>query len=94
MFWTARGQKCTAEKKTRKQTHLLLTGFEQIPVVQEEGLHLVDTARGHKDKVEDGKQTQLQIKRGVSNVPERETTEESRKNVQVDLVPDVVLQTG
>jgi hypothetical protein len=60
--------------------------------VQKERLHLVDAARCHKDEVEDGKDTQLKIEGAIPNFPEREAAEKSRKNVQVNLVPDVILR--
>jgi hypothetical protein len=62
--------------------------------VQKERLHLVDAARCHKDKVEDGKDTQLKIEGAIPNFPEREGTEKGRENVQVYLVPDVILRSS
>jgi hypothetical protein len=59
--------------------------------VQEERLHLVDTPGCHKDEVEDGKDAQLEIKRAVSNHPEGKATKQSSEDMEVDLVPDVVL---
>lgn len=72
-------------------TDLLLPSLKQITVVQEERLHLVDAAWCHKDEVEDGKDTQLQVERAIPDFPKREAAEESCENVQVDLVPDVIL---
>jgi hypothetical protein len=59
--------------------------------MQEEGLHLVDASRCNEDEVKDGEHTQLEIEGAIADLPEREATEEGRKDVQVDLVPDVVL---
>jgi hypothetical protein len=59
--------------------------------VQEIRLHLVDTSWSDKDEVEDGKESQLKVKRSVANHPKGEAAEQSRKDVQVDLVPYVVL---
>ncbi len=62
-------------------TDLLFAGLKEIAVVQEEGLHLVDASGCHEDEVEYGKDAQLKVKGGVSNLPECETAEESRKDV-------------
>ena len=62
-------------------TDLFLAGLKEISVVQEEGLHLVDASWGHEDEVEDGKDTQLKVEGGVSDLPEGEAAEESRKDV-------------
>jgi hypothetical protein len=59
--------------------------------VQKEGLHLVDASRRHEDEVEDGEDTELEIEGAITNLPKGKTAEESGKNVQVDLVPNVVL---
>jgi hypothetical protein len=59
--------------------------------VQEIRLHLVDTAWSNKNEVEYGEESQLKVERAISNHPESKSTEESSKNVQVDLVPHVVL---
>ena len=72
-------------------TDLLLAGLKEIAVVQEERLHLVDASWSHEDEVEDGEDSQLEIERGVSDLPEGETAEEGRKNVKVDFVPHVIL---
>jgi hypothetical protein len=61
--------------------------------MQKEWLHLVDAARRHKDEVEDRKYTQLEIEGAVAYVPEGEAAEKSCKDVQVDLVPNVILQS-
>lgn len=72
-------------------TCLLLSRLKQVSVVQEIRLHLVDTSRSNKDKVEDGKESQLQVESSVANHPECETAEKGCKDVKVDLVPHVVL---
>lgn len=59
--------------------------------MQEERLHLVDTARGDKGEVEDGKETQLHGEGAVAHFPEGEAAEEGREDVQSDLVPHIVL---
>lgn len=71
--------------------YLLLTSLENVPVVQEERLHLVDTARGDKGEVEDGKETKLHGEGAVAHFPEGEAAEEGCEDVQGDLVPHVVL---
>lgn len=92
MFWTVGpSQHCALLLVSNHTTDLLLASLKQVAVVQEEGLHLVDTTGSHKDEVEDGKDPQLEIKRAISNLPKGETTEKSCKYVQVDLVPDIVL---
>lgn len=72
-------------------THLLFSSLKQISIVQEIRLHLVDTAWSHKNEVEYGEESQLKVERAISNHPESKSAEESSKNVQVDLVPHVVL---
>lgn len=59
--------------------------------MQEERLHLVDTTRGNKDEVEDGKESQLKRESAISNLPKRESTEETGKYMEEELVPHVVL---
>ena len=59
--------------------------------MQKERLHLVDASRRHEDKVEDGEDTELEIKGAITNLPKGKPAEESGENVQVYLVPDVVL---
>lgn len=44
---------------TARSTCLLLSGLEDIAVVQEERLHLVDTSWGNEDEIEDSKQSKL-----------------------------------
>jgi hypothetical protein len=73
------------------QTYLFLSGFKNVPVMQEEGLHLIDTTRRHEDKVEDREQTKLQRKCAIAHFPKGETAEKGCKNVQNDLVPHIVL---
>jgi hypothetical protein len=73
-------------------TYLLLASLKYVTVVQEEGLHLVDAPGSHEDEVEDSKDTQLEIKRAVSDHPEGEAAEQSSEDMKIDLVPDVVLQ--
>lgn len=59
--------------------------------MQEEWLHLVDTARRHKDEVEDSKETKLQIKGSVAHHPKGKAAEECCEYVKKELVPDIVL---
>jgi hypothetical protein len=73
-------------------TNLLFTRFKDVTIRQEKGLHLNDTAWGHEDEIENGKESQLERESAISNLPEGETTEESRKNVKNDLVPHVILE--
>jgi hypothetical protein len=54
-------------------------------------LHLIDAAWSNKNEIEDGKESQLQRESSVSNLPERETAEKSRENMEDNLVPHVVL---
>lgn len=61
--------------------------------MQEEGLHLVDASRRHEDEVEDCKDAQLKIEGAIPDFPKGEAAEKGRKNMQVDLVPDVILQS-
>lgn len=75
-------------------TYLFLSGLKQVAVAEEERLHLVDATRRHKDKVEDGEEAELQVEGAVADLPECEAAEEGREDVQVDLVPDVVLCEG
>ena len=72
-------------------TYLLLPRLKQVSVLEEEWLHLVDAPRRHEDKVKDGEEAQLQVEGAVADLPEGEAAEEGREDVQVDLVPDVVL---
>lgn len=72
-------------------TYLFLSGFKYIPVVEEEGLHLVDTPRRHEDEVENGEEPELEVERAVAHLPEGEAAEESGEDVEVDFIPDVVL---
>jgi hypothetical protein len=53
-------------------SYLLLSCFKYVTVVEEVRLHLVDTARRDKDEVEDGKQSELQVKSPVADHPEGE----------------------
>lgn len=59
--------------------------------MQEEWLHLVDTARGDKNEVENCKKPKLERKGAVANLPESEAAEKSSKDMKNDLVPHVVL---
>jgi len=59
--------------------------------MQEKWLHLVDTPRRDEDEVEDGEQSELQRECTISDLPESETTEQARKDVEDDFVPHVVL---
>jgi hypothetical protein len=71
--------------------HLLLPGLKYVAAMQEKWLHLVNTPRGNKDKVEDCKEPQLEGKSAASNLPEGKSTEESGKNMEEEFVPHVVL---
>lgn len=75
-----------------RRTDLLLARLKQIAVPQKEGLHLIDTSRSDEDEVEDRKDSELEIKGAVPDLPECEAAEKSSENVQVDLVPDVILK--
>ena len=59
--------------------------------MQEKRLHLVDAAGRDKDEVEDGEEPELKVKGSVANHPKGEAAEERRKDVQIKLVPYVVL---
>lgn len=74
-----------------RRTHLFLSGFKYITTMQEKRLHLVNTARGDEDEVENRKQSQLKVKTAVSDLPEGETTEKCCENMEDDLVPHVIL---
>lgn len=87
-LWCIRKEK----KQGGKQTYLLLSRLKQVSVMQEIRLHLVDTSRSNKDKVEDGKESELQVESSVTDHPECEAAEEGGKDVKVDLVPHIILQ--
>jgi hypothetical protein len=72
-------------------TDLLLASLKKIAVMQKEGLHLVDASRSHEDEVKNCKETQLKIEGAIPNFPKGEAAEKSRENVEVELVPDVIL---
>lgn len=59
--------------------------------MQEERLHLIDTAGGDEDKVENRKESQLKVESAVSDLPEGESTEKCREDMENDLVPHIVL---
>lgn len=59
--------------------------------MQEERLHLVDTAWGDENEVENRKKSQLKGESAVSDLPEGESTEECGENMEKDLVPHVIL---
>lgn len=59
--------------------------------MQEERLHLVNTAGRDEDKIENRKESQLKVESAVADLPEGESTEKCRENMQNDLVPHVVL---
>jgi hypothetical protein len=73
--------------------HLLLSGLKDVTAMQKEWLHLINTARGNKNKVEDSKESQLEGESATSDLPKCETTEESGENMQEEFVPHVVLIT-
>ena len=72
-------------------TDLLLARLEQVAVMQEERLHLVDAPRRHEDEIENCKDSQLEIKGAIPDLPKGEAAEKGRKDVQVDLVPNIIL---
>jgi hypothetical protein len=72
-------------------TNLLFACFENVPISQEERLHLVNAAWGDEDEIENGKESQLEAESPVSDFPEGETAEKSRKHVENNLVPHIVL---
>jgi hypothetical protein len=59
--------------------------------VQEERLHLVNTAWGNKDEIEDGKKPELKGKGAISNFPKGKAAKKRSEDVKNDLVPHVVL---
>jgi hypothetical protein len=79
------------EKWKERMSNLFLSCFEDVTVMQEKRLHLINTSRSNEDEVENGEQTELQIKRALSHFPECESTEKSCKDVQNDFVPYVIL---
>lgn len=78
-------------RKDLHHAYLFLSGLKYVTTVQEERLHLVDTTRRNKDEIEDGKKPQLKRESAVSNLPERESTEEAGEDMEEELVPHVVL---
>lgn len=72
-------------------SYLFLTSLEDIPVVQKEWLHLVDTAWSDEDEVEDGKETHLHRKSAIAHFPEGKAAKESCEDVQDYLIPHIVL---
>lgn len=73
-------------------TNLLFTGLKNIPIVQEERLHLIDASRGNENKVENSEKPQLERERTIFNIPKCETAEECCEDVKVDLIPHVILE--
>lgn len=59
--------------------------------MQKERLHLINTAWGDEDEVENRKESQLKVESAVSDLPEGESTEECGENMENDLVPHVIL---
>ena len=59
--------------------------------MQEERLHLVDTAGGDEDEVENREKSQLKGESAVSDLPEGESTEKGGENMEKDFVPHVIL---
>lgn len=76
------------------KTNLLFTRLKDITIGQEKGLHLIDTAWGNENKIEDGEESQLEGESSISNLPEGETTEKSGENMEDDLVPHIILERG
>lgn len=74
-----------------RSTYLFLPSFEDIPIVQEERLHLVNTTRRNENKIEDGKEPELHGECAISHFPEGEATEEGCEDMKHDLIPHVVL---
>lgn len=72
-------------------THLFLSGLKYVTTMQEERLHLVDTAGGDEDEIENRKESQLKVESAVSDLPESESTEKCREDMENDFVPHVVL---
>jgi len=73
-------------------TNLLFAGLENIPILQEEGLHLIDASRGNENEVEDGEKPQLERESPIFNIPKSETTEECCEDVKNDLIPHIILR--
>ena len=71
--------------------HLLLSGLKDVTIMQEERLHLINTARRNEDKVEDCKESELKRESATSNLPECESTEKSGEDMQEEFVPHIVL---
>lgn len=59
--------------------------------MQEERLHLVDTAGSDEDEIENRKESQLKVESAVADLPEGESTEKCREDMEDNLVPHVVL---
>lgn len=74
------------------QKYLFLPNFENVAIMQEKWLHLVDTSGSNENEIEDGKQTELQIKGAVSHLPKCETTEQRCKYVENNLIPYIILK--
>lgn len=62
--------------------------------MQEKWLHLVDTARGNEDKVENGEKSQLQGESTISDLPEGKSTEKGGEDMKNHLVPHIILNKG
>ena len=73
-------------------TDLFLSGLKDITAMQEERLHLVNTAWSDENEVENRKKSQLKRKTAVSDLPEGESTEKGSEDMQEDFVPHVVLE--
>lgn len=71
--------------------YLFLASLKNVPVMQEERLHLVDTSWGDENEVKDGEETKLHGKGSIAHFPECETAEEGCEDVQDNLIPHVVL---
>lgn len=75
-----------------KTTNLLFAGLKDIPIVQEERLHLIDASRGNENKVENSEKPQLERESTIFNIPKSKTAEERCEDVKVDLIPHVILE--
>ena len=52
--------------------------------MQEERLHLIDTAWRNEDEIENSEKAQLQIEAAIAHVPKRESAKKSCKYVEND----------
>ncbi|PMB69223.1 hypothetical protein BM221_003861 [Beauveria bassiana] len=78
------------EGEPRVRLGLLLARLENVAAADEERLQLGEHAGRDKDELENGKHLGLQVVEGVANHPKGEAVEEGGKDVQHDLVVDVL----